>query len=51
MQKKDGLTINLREYSSSDKKTEARWTIDIIGKSSVIDAFGKNVDQVEIKFR
>jgi filamentous hemagglutinin len=49
--KKDGLTINLREYSSSDKKTEARWTIDIIGKSSVIDAFGKNVDQVEIKFR
>lgn len=49
--KKDGVTINLREYSSSDEKTKARWTIDIVGKSSVGDTVGQNIKKVEIKFR
>ncbi|MBN5380578.1 DUF637 domain-containing protein [Serratia marcescens] len=49
--KKDGLTINLREYSSSKDKTKARWTIDIVGKSSVGDTVGQNIKKVEIKFR
>lgn len=41
--KKDGLTINLREYSSSKDETKARWTIDIVGTSNVIDAVGKKI--------
>ncbi|HGY5918748.1 TPA: DUF637 domain-containing protein, partial [Serratia marcescens] len=49
--KKDGVTINLREYSDSKEQTKARWTIDIVGKSSVGDAVGQKVKKVEIKFR
>ncbi|MBF8219471.1 DUF637 domain-containing protein [Serratia ureilytica] len=49
--KKDGLTINLREYSDSKKQTKARWTIDIIGEKSVTDVVGEKVKRVEIKFR
>jgi len=49
--KKDGLTINLREYSSSKDETKARWTIDIVGTSNVIDAVGKKNNRVEIKFK
>ncbi|WP_235437206.1 hypothetical protein [Serratia liquefaciens] len=49
--KKDGVTINLREYSDSKEQTKARWTIDIVGKSSIGDAVGQKVKKVEIKFR
>ncbi|CAI1238197.1 Possible hemagglutinin (DUF637) [Serratia ficaria] len=49
--KKDGVTINLREYSDSKEKTKARWTIDIVGKSSVSHAVGQKIKKIEIKFR
>ncbi|HEI8867541.1 TPA: hypothetical protein SLG40_003075 [Serratia odorifera] len=49
--KKDGVTINLRKYSSSDEKTKARWTIDIIGNESLEALQGKVKKRIEIKFR
>ncbi|MFP7605260.1 DUF637 domain-containing protein [Serratia quinivorans] len=49
--KKDGVTINLREYSDSKVRTKTRWTIDIIGEKSVTDVVGEKVKRVEIKFR
>lgn len=51
--KKEGRpTINLRNFSSSKEKTEARWTIDIINNEDVIKSTGKtSIDKVEIKFR
>ncbi|BEN69831.1 Possible hemagglutinin (DUF637) [Serratia marcescens] len=49
--KKDGVTINLRKYSSSDEKTKARWTIDIIGNDSLEALQGKVKKRIEIKFR
>jgi filamentous hemagglutinin len=38
-------------YSDSKKKKKARWTIDIVGKSSVGDAVGQKIKKIEIKFR
>lgn len=49
--KKDGMTINLRDFSSSQEDTKARWTIDVIGDKSVTDVVGEKVKRVEIKFR
>ncbi|BEM78915.1 hypothetical protein SME38J_30180 [Serratia marcescens] len=49
--KKDGVTINLREYSDSKKQTKARWTIDIIGNESLEALQGKVKKRIEIKFR
>lgn len=39
------------ELFSGDEKTKARWTIDIVGKSSVGDTVGQNIKKVEIKSR
>ena len=49
--KKDGMTINLREYSSSKDETKARWTIDIIGNESLKALQGKVKKRIEIKLR
>ncbi|MBH3058559.1 hypothetical protein I5M82_23720, partial [Serratia marcescens] len=49
--KKDGVTINLREYSDSKKQTKARWTIDIIGNESLEALQGKVKKRIEINFR
>ncbi|WP_228011704.1 hypothetical protein [Serratia marcescens] len=49
--KKDGMTINLRDFSSSKDETKARWTIDVIGDKSVTDVVGEKVKRIEIKFR
>ncbi|MCS3407625.1 DUF637 domain-containing protein [Serratia sp. AKBS12] len=49
--KKDGMTINLREFSSSMDKTKARWTIDIINNEQVSNLQGKSKKPIEIKFR
>ncbi|HGW6094362.1 TPA: DUF637 domain-containing protein [Serratia marcescens] len=49
--KKDGMTINLREFSSSKDKTKARWTIDIINNEQVSNLQGKSKKPIEIKFR
>lgn len=49
--KKDGMIINLREFSSSKDKTKARWTIDIINNEQVSNLQGKSKKPIEIKFR
>ncbi|HEI8955693.1 TPA: DUF637 domain-containing protein [Serratia liquefaciens] len=49
--KKDGVTINLREYSDSKEQTKARWTIDIIGNESLEALQGKVKKRIEIKLR
>ncbi|CAI0943345.1 hypothetical protein [Serratia quinivorans] len=49
--KKDGVTINLREYSDSKEQTKARWTIDIIGSESLEALQGKVKKRIEIKLR
>ncbi|WP_228011726.1 hypothetical protein [Serratia marcescens] len=49
--KNEGVTINLREYSSSKDETRARWTIDIIGNESLEALQGKVKKKIEIKFR
>ncbi|WP_228011702.1 hypothetical protein [Serratia marcescens] len=49
--KKDGMTINLRDFSSSKDKTKARWTIDIINNEQVSNLQGKSKKPIEIKFR
>jgi hypothetical protein len=45
----DGTIINLRSVSSSRQKTGARWTIDLIGNSSVSAVTKRK--PVEMKFR
>lgn len=49
--KKDGVTISLRDYSASEEKTNARWTIEILGNKDLQALQGKVKKKVEIKFR
>lgn len=49
--KNNGLTINLRNYSRSEEKSKARWTIDIVGEERLESLQGKVKKRVEIKFR
>ncbi|HBV7340979.1 TPA: hypothetical protein MD501_003443 [Klebsiella variicola] len=49
--KKDGVTISLRDYSASEEKTNARWTIEILGNKDLQALQGKVQKKVEIKFR
>jgi hypothetical protein len=49
--KKDSVTISLRDYSASEEKTNARWTIEILGNEDLQALQGKVKKKVEIKFR
>lgn len=49
--KKDGVIISLRDYSASEEKTNARWTIEILGNKDLQALQGKVKKKVEIKFR
>ncbi len=50
-QKEGCPTIKLRDFSSSEDKTNARWTIEIEGNKIITDGVGEKVKRVEIKFR
>ncbi|HDJ1441042.1 TPA: DUF769 domain-containing protein [Serratia rubidaea] len=47
----NGSTVNLRNVSESSSKTQARWTIDIIGNEQLNALQGKVKKRTEIKFR
>ncbi|WP_048762758.1 hypothetical protein [Serratia liquefaciens] len=49
--KKDGVIINLRDFSKSEDDTKARWTIEIIKNEQLNNLQGKVKKPVEIKFR
>lgn len=47
----DGTKINLRNFSTSETQTGAKWTIDIKSKDRIAPLRISAKDQVEIKFR
>ncbi|HGM7839819.1 TPA: DUF637 domain-containing protein [Serratia marcescens] len=49
--KKDGMVINLRDFSKSEDSTKARWTIEIIKNEQLNNLQGKVKKPIEIKFR
>lgn len=49
--KKDGMTINLRDFSRSKDDTKARWTVEIIKNEQLNNLQGKVKKPIEIKFR
>lgn len=49
--KKDGMTINLRNFSRSKDDTKARWTVEVIKNEQLNNLQGKVKKPIEIKFR
>ena len=49
--KKDGMTINLRNFSRSEDDTKARWTVEVIKNEQLNNLQGKVKKPIEIKFR
>lgn len=49
--KKDGMTINLRNFSRSKDDTKARWTVEVIKNEQLNNLQGKVKKPIEIMFR